>query len=47
MGLIASASFWVALSYPPLFVIFYFVQKYYLRTSRQMRLLDLEEKAPI
>jgi ABC-type multidrug transport system fused ATPase/permease subunit len=25
----------------------YVVQKYYLRTSRQMRLLDLEEKAPL
>ncbi|KAF4552927.1 ABC transporter-like protein 4 [Elsinoe fawcettii] len=47
MGLIASASVWIAICYPPLFVIFYYVQKYYLRTSRQMRLLDLEEKAPI
>ncbi|PNS16291.1 ATP-dependent bile acid permease [Sphaceloma murrayae] len=47
MGLIASASAWIAISYPPLFVVFYFVQKYYLKTSRQMRLLDLEEKAPI
>ena len=25
----------------------YFIQKVYLRTSRQMRLLDLEEKAPV
>ncbi|KAG8630868.1 hypothetical protein KVT40_000008 [Elsinoe batatas] len=47
MGLIASASAYIAICYPPLFIIFYYVQKYYLRTSRQMRLLDLEEKAPI
>jgi ATP-binding cassette subfamily C (CFTR/MRP) protein 1 len=47
IGLIASASAWLILSFPVLFVIFYFVQKYYLRTSRQMRLLDIEEKAPL
>ena len=47
IGLIASASAWLILSLPALFVIFYFVQKYYLRTSRQMRLLDIEEKAPL
>ena len=47
MGLIVSASAWVILCLPALFTIFYFVQKYYLRTSRQMRLLDIEEKAPL
>ncbi|KAF2638302.1 putative ABC multidrug transporter [Massarina eburnea CBS 473.64] len=47
MGLIASASAWIAVSFPFLIATFYFVQKYYLRTSRQMRLLDLEEKAPL
>ncbi|KAI4745287.1 multidrug resistance-like protein [Aureobasidium sp. EXF-12298] len=47
VGLIASASAWIALSFPALFFVFYGVQKFYLRTSRQMRLLDLEEKAPV
>jgi ATP-binding cassette subfamily C (CFTR/MRP) protein 1 len=47
IGLIASASAWLILSFPALFIVFYFVQKYYLRTSRQMRLLDIEEKAPL
>jgi ATP-binding cassette, subfamily C (CFTR/MRP), member 1 len=32
---------------PVVFVALYGIQKYYLRTSRQMRLLDLEEKAPL
>ncbi|KAL1595346.1 hypothetical protein SLS60_010037 [Paraconiothyrium brasiliense] len=47
IGLIASASAWIAVSFPLLIATFYLVQKYYLRTSRQMRLLDLEEKAPL
>lgn len=46
-GLIASASGWIALSYPFLFAVFYFIPSYYVRTARQMRTLDLEEKAPI
>ncbi|KAI9736588.1 MAG: hypothetical protein M1818_006099 [Claussenomyces sp. TS43310] len=45
--LIASASYWIALSYPPLLALYYGVQKYYLRTSRQLRILDLELKAPL
>ena len=47
IGLIASASAWIAVSFPVLIAAFYLVQKYYLRTSRQIRLLDLEEKAPL
>ncbi|KAF2478209.1 multidrug resistance-like protein [Lindgomyces ingoldianus] len=47
IGLIASAAYYVASCIPVLFVIYYFVQRYYLRTSRQMRFLDLEEKAPV
>ncbi|KAF2449993.1 putative multidrug resistance protein [Karstenula rhodostoma CBS 690.94] len=47
IALIATASAWICLSFPFLFTVFYFVQKYYLRTSRQMRLLDIEEKAPL
>ncbi|KAL9109116.1 MAG: hypothetical protein Q9227_006207 [Pyrenula ochraceoflavens] len=45
--LIASATFWLALSFPALLAVFYALQKYYLRTSRQLRFLDLEEKAPV
>ncbi|KAI5246025.1 multidrug resistance-like protein [Aureobasidium subglaciale] len=47
VGLIASASAWIAISFPALFFVFYVVQKFYLRTSRQMRHLDLEGKAPV
>ncbi|KAF2808068.1 P-loop containing nucleoside triphosphate hydrolase protein [Mytilinidion resinicola] len=47
MALIASAAYYVAISFPLLLAAFYSVQKYYLRTSRQMRFLDLEEKAPV
>ncbi|KAL5448960.1 hypothetical protein PMIN07_004119 [Paraphaeosphaeria minitans] len=47
IALIATASAWIFLSFPFLFTVFYFVQKYYLRTSRQMRLLDIEQKAPL
>jgi ATP-binding cassette subfamily C (CFTR/MRP) protein 1 len=46
-GLMASASAWIAISYPFLLAVVYFVLRYYLRTSRQLRHLDLEEKAPI
>ncbi|KAK4168151.1 ABC transporter [Cladorrhinum sp. PSN259] len=46
-GLIASASGWIALSYPFLLVVFYLIPKYYVKTARQMRSLDLEEKAPL
>lgn len=46
-GLIASASGWIALSYPFLFAVFYLIPKYYVKTARQMRSLDLEEKAPL
>ncbi|TIA79218.1 multidrug resistance-like protein [Aureobasidium pullulans] len=45
--LIATASAWIAISFPALFAVFYSVQKFYLRTSRQLRYLDLEEKAPV
>lgn len=46
-GLIASVSPWIALSYPILLAVFYLIPKYYVRTARQMRTLDLEEKAPL
>ncbi|KAK6854265.1 hypothetical protein PG995_009358 [Apiospora arundinis] len=37
----------IAVSYPFLALLLYFVQRFYLRTSRQMRLLDLEAKSPL
>lgn len=45
--MILPASYWLALTYPFLFGALYAVQKYYLRTSRQLRFLDLEAKSPI
>ncbi|OTA01532.1 hypothetical protein A9Z42_0018480 [Trichoderma parareesei] len=40
---------WFALliCFPFLAALYYFLQRGYLRTSRQLRLLDLEEKAPV
>ncbi|KAK8009116.1 multidrug resistance-like protein [Apiospora marii] len=47
MVLIAVAAPCVAVSYPFLLAILYFVQSFYLRTSRQLRLLDLEARSPL
>ncbi|KAJ8114351.1 hypothetical protein OPT61_g3746 [Boeremia exigua] len=44
---VALASPYLAASYPLLIVIGYCVQMFYLRTSRQLRLLDLEAKSPL
>ncbi|MCJ1385668.1 hypothetical protein MMC17_008791 [Xylographa soralifera] len=44
---IATASPYIALIFPVLVVIFIFVQEIYLRTSRQLRLMDLEAKSPL
>ncbi|SPO04398.1 related to ABC multidrug transporter [Cephalotrichum gorgonifer] len=38
---------WLAIAVPFLAAVVYFAQKFYLRTSRQMRLLDIEAKAPL
>ncbi|KAK1988939.1 ABC transporter type 1, transmembrane domain-containing protein, partial [Colletotrichum cereale] len=38
---------YIAISFPVLILVFYYIQRAYLRTSRQLRLLDLEEKAPV
>ncbi|KAJ9136431.1 ABC multidrug transporter [Pleurostoma richardsiae] len=46
-ALIASATPYAAASFPFLLAVFYGLQRAYLRTSRQLRLLDLEEKAPV
>ncbi|OTB09427.1 hypothetical protein M426DRAFT_18072 [Hypoxylon sp. CI-4A] len=46
-AVIATSSPYLAISYPFLILILYGVQKFYLRTSRQLRLLDLEAKSPL
>jgi ATP-binding cassette subfamily C (CFTR/MRP) protein 1 len=46
-AVIATSSPYLAIAYPPMLVLLYFVQKFYLRTSRQLRLLDLEAKSPL
>lgn len=46
-AVLASSSPWLALSYPALLGVLWLIQKFYLRTSRQMRLLDLEAKSPL
>ncbi|CEO58360.1 Putative Multidrug resistance-associated protein/mitoxantrone resistance protein [Penicillium brasilianum] len=42
-----TSSVYLAISYPILGAVLYLVQKFYLRTSRQLRLLDLEGKSPL
>lgn len=44
---IALASPYLAICYPLLVLFLYLLQKLYLRTSRQLRFLDLEAKAPL
>ncbi|KAI8961197.1 putative ABC multidrug transporter [Daldinia sp. FL1419] len=46
-AVIATSSPFLAISYPFLIVILFWIQKFYLRTSRQLRLLDLEAKSPL
>lgn len=43
----ATASPYILIAYPFNIAIVYFIQKFYLRTSRQLRLLDLEAKSPL
>jgi ATP-binding cassette subfamily C (CFTR/MRP) protein 1 len=45
--LVCIGSDWVAITIPGVIVGLYFIQRYYLRTSRQIRLLDLEHKSPL
>ncbi|MBE3046692.1 ATP-binding cassette domain-containing protein [Candidatus Bathyarchaeota archaeon] len=47
MFVIAVATPYLACSYVVLVGVLYMVQKFYLRTSRQVRLLDLEAKSPL
>lgn len=45
--LIVSSNKYLAATVPIALGVLYLIQKYYLRTSRQMRLLDIEAKAPL
>ncbi|KAL4952600.1 P-loop containing nucleoside triphosphate hydrolase protein [Aspergillus filifer] len=47
MIFIGIASKYAAISFPFVLLIIYAIQKVYLKTSRQLRLLDLEAKAPL
>ncbi|KAH8198816.1 hypothetical protein TruAng_007039 [Truncatella angustata] len=47
LGIIVSGANYAAVVIPFLFVTVYLVQHFYLRTSRQMRHLDLEAKSPL
>jgi ABC-type multidrug transport system fused ATPase/permease subunit len=47
MILIGVSSIYAAISFPIFLTALYFIQKFYLRTSRQLRLLDLEAKSPL
>lgn len=46
-AVVMSAAPQIGVSYPFFIALLYFIQKFYLRTSRQMRLLDLEAKSPL
>ncbi|KAI1500381.1 ATPase-like protein [Biscogniauxia marginata] len=46
-AVIATSSPYLAITYPLIFSILYMIQKFYLRTSRQLRLLDLEVKSSL
>ncbi|KAF4954480.1 hypothetical protein FGADI_5259 [Fusarium gaditjirri] len=47
VGVVASGASYFGAFLPVSFLALYLIQKYYLRTSRQMRLLDLEAKTPL
>ncbi|RAK73686.1 putative ATP-binding cassette transporter [Aspergillus fijiensis CBS 313.89] len=46
-ALIATGSTWMAITVPFLIAAVFVVQHYYLKTSRQLRLLDLESRSPL
>ncbi|KAG7415108.1 ABC transporter atnG [Fusarium oxysporum f. sp. rapae] len=46
-GLLASSNPYIAATFPLIGAVYFYLQRGYLRTSRQLRLLDLEEKAPL
>ncbi|KAM0566136.1 hypothetical protein ACHAP9_007633 [Verticillium nonalfalfae] len=46
-AVVGTASPYLAISYPIFAVVLWVIQRFYLRTSRQLRLLDLEAKSPL
>ncbi|KAJ5951885.1 uncharacterized protein N7479_010298 [Penicillium vulpinum] len=46
-AVVATSSPYIVITYPFILSILYGVQRFYLRTSRQLRLLDLEAKSPL
>ena len=47
MILIGVASVYAAIAFPICLLALYLIQRFYLRTSRQLRFLDLEAKSPL
>jgi ABC-type multidrug transport system fused ATPase/permease subunit len=47
IALVSVGSPYLAAAVPVIFIIVYMIQKFYLATSRQLRLLDLEAKSPL
>ncbi|KAH7125806.1 ABC transporter type 1, transmembrane domain-containing protein [Dactylonectria macrodidyma] len=47
MALIATGSYYTAFAFPFLFAALWVIQHAYLRTSRQLRFMDLEAKSPL
>ncbi|KAG9248121.1 P-loop containing nucleoside triphosphate hydrolase protein [Calycina marina] len=47
VALIASSTKYLAAGIPLVGIVFFFIQRFYLRTSRQVRFLDLEAKSPL
>ena len=46
-AVLVTTSMYIAATYPFLLALVWLIQKFYLRTSRQLRLLDLEVKSPL
>ncbi|KAF2670819.1 putative multidrug resistance protein [Microthyrium microscopicum] len=46
-ALIATGSYYMAATIPILFLLMYLLQHFYLQTSRQLRLLELESRSPL
>lgn len=47
MALIGVASKYAALAFPVVLLSLYLIQRFYLRTSRQLRFMDIEAKSPL
>ncbi|MCJ1396079.1 hypothetical protein MMC18_008967 [Xylographa bjoerkii] len=47
IGIAVAAVKYIAIGIPVLGAVLYFLQQFYLRTSRQLRLLEIELKAPV